>query len=77
MMTILGKLGGAATKMVPKPPEPSRTELVQVYRSQADSALGHAEKAPSRELRELYLTLAECWSTLAKFETLALGMSRG
>jgi hypothetical protein len=63
--------------MIPKPLEPPQAELVQVYRSQADSALGRADKAPSRELRELYLKLAECWDTLAQFETLALGMSRG
>jgi hypothetical protein len=48
--------------------------LVQVYRSQADSALGYAEKAASQDLKELYLRLAECWCTLAQFETLALGM---
>jgi hypothetical protein len=63
------------TKMVPKPSESSRADLVQVYRSQADSALGHAENAASRDLKELYLRLAECWCTLAQFETLALGMS--
>jgi len=60
--------------MVPKPPEPSRAELVQIYRSQADSALGCAEKAASQDLKELYLRLAECWCTLAQFETLALSM---
>ena len=59
--------------MAPDPQEPTRADLVRVYHSQADSALGHAEKAPSRELKELYLRVAECWCTLAQFETLALG----
>jgi hypothetical protein len=60
--------------MVPKPAEPSRTDLVQVYRSQANSAIGYADKAASQDIKELYLRLAECWCTLAQFETLALGM---
>ena len=60
--------------MVSKPSELPRSELVHVYRSQADSALGHAERASSQELKELYLKLAECWGTLAQFEMLALGM---
>ena len=57
-------------------PGPSRTDLILEYRSQADSALGHAENAASRELKELYLRVAECWCTLAQFETMALGARR-
>ena len=60
--------------MAPRSLEPPRGELVQVYRSQADAALGHAENAANKEIKELYLRLAECWCTLAQFETLALSM---
>jgi hypothetical protein len=74
VMIILGKVRWSTNQVVPKLLEPSRTDLVQVYRSQADSALGCAEKAASQDIKELYLRLAECWGALAQFETLALSM---
>ena len=60
--------------MSPLASEPLQADLAQIYRSQASSALGYAEKASNRELKELYLRVAECWCSLAQFETLALGI---
>ena len=59
--------------MTPNSSELASTDLANVYRSQANSALGHAETAATGELKELYLRLAECWCSLAQFETLSLG----
>jgi len=72
-MTILVKDSRSVRHMASENPRPSQGDLISVYRSQADTALGHAENAPSRELKELYLRVAECWCTLVQFETLARG----
>lgn len=53
--------------------EPRQAELIEIYRSQATAALGHAEQASKHEYKELYLRVAECWCMLAQFETQALG----